>query len=131
VTYKTGFEFDDQIYWTFIQFVTTQYIWLDTLDFWPHYSTTAGTRFTHCYITLGWTPWKTRPLPSNGCPLVLRIVVGITLAMGCLSRICLCGNVFIEPLPSNGFVHHNNIKMDLTAIAFEVVDWFYITFLYF
>jgi hypothetical protein len=26
VTYKTGFEFDDQIYWTFIQFVTTQYI---------------------------------------------------------------------------------------------------------
>jgi hypothetical protein len=35
-----------------------------------------------------------------------RIVVDY-LAMGCLPRICLRGNAFIEPLPSSGSIRHN------------------------
>jgi hypothetical protein len=36
VTFKTGFEFDDRIYWTFINLLprfTNHYLRLDTLDF--------------------------------------------------------------------------------------------------
>jgi hypothetical protein len=67
VWHRTGFGFDDRIYWTFIHF-TNHYLRLDTLDFWPHYTNpllyywnelrctpfllfcnTAAT-VTHCYI---------------------------------------------------------------------------------
>jgi hypothetical protein len=43
-----------------------------------------------------------RPLPNTGRLLLLQELY----ATGSLPRICLRGNVFMEPLPSNGSIRH-------------------------
>jgi hypothetical protein len=53
----------------------------------------------------------TRPLSAQGSTVV-AYCCRLYLATGCLSRICLRGDVFIEQLPSNGSIRHN-IKMVL------------------
>jgi hypothetical protein len=96
VSYKTGFGFDDRIYWTFIQLVT----------FHKSLSSIGQSRFltplllqlicqlllASRYVASGLTTQKTQPFPSNGCPLLLRI---------------RCRGMFTEPLPSNGSVSPN------------------------
>jgi hypothetical protein len=95
VTYKTGFGFDDGIYWTFMQLVTR---------FHKSLSSTGHSRLLttvllqlNCqlllasrYIASGRTTQKTHPLPSNGCPLLLRIRCrGMCLLSRCLAMV-LC-----------------------------------------
>jgi hypothetical protein len=80
VTYKTGFGFDDRIYWTFIELVITFHKSLSSTGrYRPDHtalndsSAISGARVTHCYIASGLTSRKTSPLLSNGCPIFLRI----------------------------------------------------------
>jgi hypothetical protein len=49
----------------------------------------------------------TNPLPSNGCPYILR-------------RVCLCGNVFSESLPSNSYTRHNIFKFHSSADLYNI-----------
>jgi hypothetical protein len=90
VTYKTGFGFNDRIYWACIQLVTA---------FHKSLSSTGHSRLLttllqlHCqlllasrYIISGRTTQKTHPLPSYGYPLFLRIRCrGICLLSRCLA----------------------------------------------
>jgi hypothetical protein len=66
-------------------------------------------RFPYCCIYSA--------LHSNGsypivaCVFIFAYCCRLYPAMVCLPRNCLCKNVFIEPLPSNGQMHHNIIKL--------------------
>jgi hypothetical protein len=42
------------------------------------------------------------------------------LATGCLPRICLRGNVFTEPLPSNGSTCHNIVRIVHALLIFKI-----------
>jgi hypothetical protein len=46
--------------------------------------------------------------PVFACVFVVAYCCRLYQAAGCLSRICLHGNVFTESLPSNGSTCHNN-----------------------
>jgi hypothetical protein len=55
VTYKTGFRFEDWIYWTYTQLLqhfTNHCLWLDTLDFWPHFS--SDWTVIYCWFLVAW-----------------------------------------------------------------------------
>jgi hypothetical protein len=114
VTNKTGFGFDERIYWTFTQLVTTVHKshnptghstgtilkssitplyalssdlpLCSVLFIIPRHEPTENTVFCcqEC-VFIG-------SIPSNECPIVESVCFGTT---------------FIEPLPSNGHVHHN------------------------
>jgi hypothetical protein len=43
------------------------------------------------------------------------------LAMGCVPRICLRRKVFIEPLPSNGYMRHNIIRLQYDCVMLHLV----------
>jgi hypothetical protein len=82
MTYKMGFGFDDQIIgpvYKLLQHFTNHYLWLDTLGFWPHYTTPLLLQLNYQllvashYIASAWTTQKTHPLPSSGWPLLFCI----------------------------------------------------------
>jgi hypothetical protein len=83
VTYKTGFGFDDRIYWTFMQLGTTFHKLLSstghsrllTTLLWNYsdFQMNCQLLLASRYIVSGLTSQKTRPPPSNGCPLLLHI----------------------------------------------------------
>jgi hypothetical protein len=91
VTYKTGFGFDDQIYWTFTELVTTfhkslsstgQYGLLTTLLL----QLKCQLLLACFHIASGRTTQKTHPVPNNGFPLLLRIRCrGMCLLSRCLA----------------------------------------------
>jgi hypothetical protein len=96
VTNKTGFGFDDRIYWTFVQLATAFYkslsstghsLLLTTLLF----QLNCQLLFASRYIASGRTTQKTHPLPTNGYPLLLRIRCG---GMCLLSRCLAMGPCF-------------------------------------
>jgi hypothetical protein len=82
VTYKTCFEFDDRIYWTFIQLVydisqITVFHWaLSTSEHTTliHYSW-SQIKVIDCYIASDLTSQTTRPLPSYGCLSVVAYCI--------------------------------------------------------
>jgi hypothetical protein len=46
------------------------------------------------------------PISTNFGTMVENLPAMHYLATGCLPRICLCGKVFNEPLPSSGSIRH-------------------------
>jgi hypothetical protein len=65
-----------------------------------------GARVNHCYVALGLTSQKTRPLPGNGRPIVACMWVA--------------GNVFTDPLPNNGYTRHNIVTDLINALPDNV-----------
>jgi hypothetical protein len=97
VTYKTGFEFDDWIYWTFIQFVTTFHKSISSTGHPRPHCTNPHLLQLNCqlllashYIASGWATQKTHPLPSNGYPLLLCIRCRVMCLLSCCLAMGLC-----------------------------------------
>jgi hypothetical protein len=112
VTNKTSFGFDDRIYWTFIQQVTTVHKSLsDTLSSSSDWtlSTSDHTSLLHYSVVLRPVFWLC-PLTENTIFSCQECVfLGPLPSNECLSiveRVCF-GNVFTEPLPSNGHMSHS------------------------
>jgi hypothetical protein len=121
VTHKTGFGFNERIYWTFIQLVTTFQTSLHStghsrLLITLHKTTRPGDRVTLCYIASGRAAQKTRPLLSSGRLLFSRIVVHITYQRA----------VYQEPVTAEMCLLSRCLAMDLIMYS-EVNRIFHIS----
>jgi hypothetical protein len=70
-----------------------------------------------CYIIVYIRKVKSYVQIADRC-LAMDVLYCCThyLAVGCLPRICLRGNVFIEPLPSTGSIRHNMFPLHCTYL---------------
>jgi hypothetical protein len=123
---RRAFQFFDRIYWTFIQLVTTVHKWLTrchlptghstrtilTSTWTPLYSivllcTPLVLLTVPSYNFSARTPRKTPSSVKNACLLVRFLAVDDIVDSACF------GNVFTEPLPSNGHKRHRLSLMNL------------------
>jgi hypothetical protein len=125
VTNKTGFGFDDRIYWTVMQLITTVHMSMTHCHLPTGHSTgtilTSNWTELHCSVVL-----LRIPLYSRLCPLIIPRQEPHRKHRHLLSRMRVywsvtyqwmsnwwerhLGNVFTKPLLSNGNMRHNMIR---------------------
>jgi hypothetical protein len=97
------------------------------LDYsWLFYSTTQSLLFytlsriltVPTYTSSARTPRKTQSsVVKNACLLVRRLAIDVLL-LGAL----LCGNVFTDPLPSNGYTYYNTLTDDRASQRNKIMN---------